>query len=133
MKKIIFEKLTIKNFLSVGETPVEIKFRPGMHGITGINKDQLDRRNGVGKSTIPDALFFALFGTTLRELKKEFIINNITNKTCEVSLAFSIIHNGETNNFEIIRTLEPSKCYLYKIKETSLEIVLPIQQNIFHN
>ena len=59
-------------------------------------------------------IIFALFGTTLRELKKEFIINNITNKTCEVSLAFSIIHNGETNNFEIIRTLEPSKCYLYQ-------------------
>ena len=78
MKKIIFKTLTIKNFLSVGDKPVKIDFKPGLHGITGINRDQLDRRNGVGKSTIPDALHFALFGTTIRELKKEFIINNIT-------------------------------------------------------
>jgi DNA repair exonuclease SbcCD ATPase subunit len=114
MKKILFEKLTIRNFLSVGERPVEINFRHGLHGITGINRDQLDRRNGVGKSTIPDALHFALFGTTIRELKKEFIINNITGKTCEVSLTFSIVTGKEVDNYEIVRTLEPSKCYLYQ-------------------
>jgi DNA repair exonuclease SbcCD ATPase subunit len=114
MKKIIFNTLTIKNFLSIGETPVKINFKSGLHGITGINKDQFDRRNGVGKSTIPDALYFALFGTTIRELKKEFIINNITGKTCEVSLLFSIIKGKEKTNYEIIRTLEPSKCMLYQ-------------------
>lgn len=113
MKKIIFEKLIIKNFLSVGEKPVEINFRQGLHGITGINRDQLDRRNGVGKSTIPDALHFALFGSTIRELKKEFIINNITGRTCEVSVNFSIINGSDVDNYEIVRTLEPSKCFLY--------------------
>lgn len=114
MKKIFFNRLSIKNFLSVGESPVVLKFRPGLHGITGINKDQLDRRNGVGKSTITDALHFALFGTTLRELKKEFIVNNITSKTCEVSLSFSVsTTNKEAENYEIIRTLEPSRCTLY--------------------
>jgi len=113
MKKIIFNTLTIKHFLSVGEKPVKINFKPGLHGITGINRDQLDRRNGVGKSTIPDALHFALFGTTIRELKKEFIINNITGKTCEVSLTFSVIKGKEKQNYEIVRTLEPSKCMLY--------------------
>jgi len=114
MKKIFFNKLSIKNFLSVGDTPVVLKFRPGLHGITGINKDQMDRRNGVGKSTITDALHFALFGTTLRELKKEFIINNITSKTCEVTLSFSVAaSNKNVETYEIIRTLEPSRCTLY--------------------
>lgn len=113
MKKIIFNSLTIKNFLSVGDKPVTINFRPGLHGITGINRDQLDRRNGVGKSTIPDALHFALFGTTIRELKKEFIINNITGKTCSVSLTFTILKGNEKQVYEIVRTLEPSKCILY--------------------
>ena len=113
MKKIIFNTLTLKNFLSVGEKPVKINFKTGLHGITGINRDQLDRKNGVGKSTIPDALHFALFGSTIRELKKEFIINDITGKTCEVSLSFSIIQGKEKQNYEIIRTLEPSKCMLY--------------------
>lgn len=113
MKKVVFEKLLIKNFLSVGDKPVVITFKPGLHGITGINKDQLDRRNGVGKSTIPDALHFALFGTTIRELKKEFILNNITGKTCEVSLSFSVINGKQQDQYEIVRTLEPSKCFLF--------------------
>jgi len=98
MKKVVFEKLLIKNFLSVGDKPVAISFRPGLHGITGINKDQLDRRNGVGKSTIPDALHFALFGTTIRELKKEFILNNITGKTCEVSLSLVLLTGSRPIN-----------------------------------
>lgn len=113
MKRILFEKLTIKNFLSVGDTPVVINFKPGLHGITGKNLDQVDRRNGVGKSTVADAFHFALFGTTLRELKKEFVINNITNKTCEVSLTFSVLTGKTGDNYEIVRTLEPSKCFLY--------------------
>jgi len=113
MKKVIFEKLIIKNFLSVGNTPVVIDFRPGLHGITGINRDQIDRRNGVGKSTVPDAMHFALFGTTIRELRKEFIINNITGQTCEVSLSFHITSGKKTDQYEIVRTLEPSRCYLF--------------------
>lgn len=114
MKKIIFEKLIIKNFLSVGNTPVVIDFKPGLHAITGINRDQIDRRNGVGKSTIPDAVHFALYGTTIRELKKEFIINNITGQTCEVALSFSIKNNNNIDQYEVVRTLEPSKCFLYQ-------------------
>jgi len=114
MKKIIFKTLSIKNFLSVGDKPVKINFKPGLHGITGINRDQIDRRNGVGKSTVPDAVYFALFGTTIRELKKEFIINNITGKTCEVSLTFSVVKGKEVENYEVVRSLEPSRCLLYQ-------------------
>ena len=44
MKKINFKKITIKNFLSVGNVPVVIDFRTGLHIITGINKDKEDRR-----------------------------------------------------------------------------------------
>lgn len=114
MKNIFFKKLTIKNFLSVGETPVEVDFRPGLHIITGINKDKVDRRNGVGKSTIADALYFALYGNTLRELKKEFICNNISSGRCEVSLTIDIIDKQQTTNYTITRLLNPTKCYIYK-------------------
>ena len=74
MKYVTFHRLTIKNFLSIGETPVEIKFTPGLNIITGINKDKADRRNGVGKSTIADAIYFAVFGSTIRDIKKENIL-----------------------------------------------------------
>jgi DNA repair exonuclease SbcCD ATPase subunit len=113
MNVINFNKLKIKNFLSVGEDSVDVDFTPGLHIITGINKDKLDRRNGVGKSTIADAIHFAIFGTTIRELKKENISNNLTSGTCEVNLDFCICDNDNETNYKIVRTLEPSKCYLY--------------------
>ena len=56
MKNVNFKRLAAKNFLSVGEDPVEITFREGLHVITGSNKDKPDRRNAIGKSTIADAL-----------------------------------------------------------------------------
>jgi DNA repair exonuclease SbcCD ATPase subunit len=114
MKSVIFNTLKIRNFLSVGDKVVDITFSPGLNAITGINRDQIDRRNGVGKSTITDALHFALFGDTIRELKKEHIINYSTSKTCEVSLTFSIKVGKKVDEYEVIRTLEPSKCILYQ-------------------
>jgi DNA repair exonuclease SbcCD ATPase subunit len=114
MKSVIFNTLKIRNFLSVGDKVVDVTFSPGLNAITGINRDQIDRRNGVGKSTITDALHFALFGDTIRELKKEHIINYSTSKTCEVSLTFSIKVGKKVDEYEVIRTLEPSKCILYQ-------------------
>lgn len=114
MKYIDFKQLTIKNFLSVGEHPVTIDFAPGLHIITGINKDKVDRRNGVGKSTISDALYFALYGNTLRELKKEFIANNISSGKCEVSLTLNVKDKQQVDEYKIVRLLNPTKCYIYK-------------------
>ena len=114
MKNIIFKQLRIKNFLSVGETPVAIDFKPGLHIITGLNKDKVDRRNGVGKSTVADALYFALYGNTLRELKKEFICNNISSGKCEVSLTLNIQDKQTVTEYKIVRLLNPTKCYIYK-------------------
>ena len=109
MKHIDFKKLSISNFLSVGKEPVVIDFNEGINIITGTNKDMDDRRNGVGKSTIADALYFAIFGTTIRELKKDFISNSITNGMCAVELEFIINTPNANSNFRIIRTLNPSK------------------------
>jgi DNA repair exonuclease SbcCD ATPase subunit len=110
MKKVIFKKIKIKNFLSIGKTPVVIDFIKGFNIITGINKDLMDRQNGIGKSSVVDAFYFSLFGETTRDLKKEFISNNVTNETAEVSLEFSI----DKSSYEIIRSIKPSKCTLYE-------------------
>ena len=115
MKYVSFKELKIKNFLSIGEEPVHVDFNKGLHIVTGINRDKEDRRNGVGKSTIADALYFAIFGQTLRDLKKNFIANNLTSGTCEVQLSFTVDDPKHgTNEFDIIRTLNPSKVYVYK-------------------
>jgi DNA repair exonuclease SbcCD ATPase subunit len=113
MKQINFKTITIKNFLSVGNTPVSVDFKRGLHIITGINKDKEDRQNGVGKSTIADAINFAVFGETLRDLKKEFIVNSINKKNCEVVLEATINQFDTIENIKIVRTLEPSKCFIY--------------------
>jgi DNA repair exonuclease SbcCD ATPase subunit len=114
MKYITFKSLIIKNFLSVGEERVDISFNNGLNIITGINKDKIDRRNGVGKSTIADALYFSVFGETLRELKKEHITNNVTGGKCEVVLHFDITENHQNTEYKIVRLLEPTKCFLYE-------------------
>jgi DNA repair exonuclease SbcCD ATPase subunit len=115
MKYVSFKELKIKNFLSIGEEPVTVNFDKGLHIVTGINRDKEDRRNGVGKSTVADALYFAIFGQTLRDLKKNFIANNLTSGTCEVQLSFTVDDPKHgVNEFDIIRTLNPSKVYIYK-------------------
>lgn len=49
MRKVIYEKLVVQDFLSIGNAPVEIDFHPGMNLITGENLDNPERRNGIGK------------------------------------------------------------------------------------
>lgn len=111
--KVLFKSISIKNFLSIGQEPVVIHFKPGLHIITGVNKDKEDRRNGVGKSAVADAIYFAVFGNTLRELNKEFIPNNITKYNCEVILEFSSVNNNVETEYKVVRTLEPSRCEFY--------------------
>ena len=115
MKYVTFTELKIQNFLSIGEEVVPIDFKKGLHIVTGINRDKEDRRNGVGKSTVADALYFSIFGNTLREIKKNFIPNNLTEGKTKVELLFTVDdpHYGK-NEFHIIRTLSPSKCLVFK-------------------
>ncbi len=114
MKYVTFNRVKIQNFLSVGEIPVEVEFNKGLNIITGNNKDKVDRRNGVGKSTIADAINFAIYGSTLRDLKKDHVINNINLRDCVVTLEMSLNHDGSTTEYKITRSLAPSKCYLFE-------------------
>lgn len=114
MRLVNFKSLTIKNFLSVGETPITINFQPGVNVITGINYDKEDSKNGVGKSTIADALYFSLFGTTIRELSKDLIVNSFTKKKCEVVLDIDIENGNGLSQYRITRTINPTKCHMTK-------------------
>ena len=114
MKFVTFQNLTIKNFLSVGEEEVSVSFNKGLHVITGLNKDKQDRRNGVGKSTIADALYFVIFGSTIRDIKKDYIPNNLTNGTCCVELTMNVNSPRGNDDFLIKRTINPSKLIVLK-------------------
>jgi len=112
MKHIEFKGLTARNFLSIGETPLKIDFKSGLNVITGINLDKEDSRNGVGKSSVPEIVHFAFFGTTIRDLSKEHIVNSYSKKNCKVVLDFSITDSSKTTNYTITRTLFPTKCFV---------------------
>ncbi len=113
MKYINFNSIKVSNFLSVGDLPIEINLQPGLNVITGVNKDKEDRRNGVGKSTIADSIHFAIFGETIREVSKDFIVNSINKKNTYVELNFTINENNQVDNYKIIRKLKPTKCFLF--------------------
>jgi len=114
MKQVNFKRVAVQHFLSVGEEPVVVDFNKGLHVITGINKDKPDRRNAIGKSTIADSIYFAIFGDTLRELKKDLIPNNITGGKTHVELDFEVVTAKETNKYTVIRHLNPSKVLIFK-------------------
>jgi len=144
MKRVSFKRISIINFLSIGEDPVTVEFKKGLHVITGNNKDKPDRRNAIGKSTIADALYFSIFGETLRELKKDLIPNNLTNGKTHVELDFELDSPKGKDEYKIIRTLSPSKVMIFKngvdrtrdsIKNTTKYIseVLSASPAIFQN
>jgi len=108
VKNIVFSKIKIQNFLSIGENPIEIDFIKGVTIITGENKDK-GGKNGIGKSTIADALYWCLFGNTIRELKKDKIQHNKNKKECEVILQFSVSDGKNVTSYTIKRILDPAK------------------------
>ena len=114
MKKINFKKLSIQNFLSVGEEKLILNFQKAINLITGLNKDK-ESKNGCGKTTILDALYWSIFGNTIRDIKKDRIVHNHSKETCSVELEFDITGlDGNTVEYKIERTLNPSKVHLYK-------------------
>ena len=99
---ILFKKIRWKNFLSTGNTFVEIE----------LNKSQMTLMigaNGSGKSTMLDALTFALFNRPFRLVKKEQIVNTINNGDTLVEVEFQI----GTKNFKVIRGIKPNIFEIY--------------------
>ena len=75
---IKFNNLTIKNFMSVGN--VTQALRMNQHGLTLVLGNNLDlggdgARNGVGKTTMVNALSYAIYGNALTNIRKENLIN----------------------------------------------------------
>ena len=114
MRFINFKTLEGRNFLSFGDNPVKVDLRPGVNAIVGTNLDKEDSKNAAGKSGITEFLYYSLYGTTLREIPKDFIQNSFTQKRCEVSLEFEVTSNNVIDTYKICRKLVPTKCQLFK-------------------
>jgi len=94
---LIFHVVRWRNFLSTGNVWTEIKLdtSPNMLFVGD---------NGSGKSTILDALTFALFGKAFRNINKPQLCNSINQKNCLVEIEFT------TNNkhYKVVRGLKPA-------------------------
>ena len=101
---IIFKKVKIQGFLSVGNAEVELDNK-GFVLVRGINNCSKDNSNsnGVGKSAILEAVLWSLTGETSRGTKD--VVNRYTQDGTKVELEFSI----DKDNYKIIRTKDDSQ------------------------
>jgi DNA repair exonuclease SbcCD ATPase subunit len=93
---IVFKNLRWKNFLSTGNKWTEIN-------LNKISSTLIVGHNGSGKSTMLDALSFALFGKPHRNINKPQLVNSINNKDCIVEVNFTI---GKYE-YKVVRGIKP--------------------------
>ena len=90
---IKIKNLTVKNFMSVGNQTQAVDF--DTQQITLVLGENLDQggddsgsRNGTGKTTIINALSYALYGLALTNIKRNNLINKTNSKGMLVTLSF---------------------------------------------
>jgi len=90
---IQIKNLTVKNFMSVGNSTQAIDFdRKDLTLVLGENLDLGGdgSRNGTGKTTIINALSYSLYGQALSNIRKDNLVNKTNNKNMLVSLDFVV-------------------------------------------
>jgi DNA repair protein SbcC/Rad50 len=94
---MILDRLILKNFKRFREE--EICFKDGITGILG--------NNGTGKSSIVQAIFFALYGVQATGIAPDYIVSSFAGpkEKCEVRLDFRI--GGDT--YTVLRTFKKGK------------------------
>jgi|TARA_R110002074_G_scaffold24914_4_gene74081 DNA repair exonuclease SbcCD ATPase subunit len=100
---IIFKTLSWKNFLSTGNYNTTVD-------LTRHDNTLVSGENGAGKSTMLDALTFALFGKSFRGINIPQLVNTINEKDCEVEITFTV----GNDDYKIIRSVKPKKFEIYK-------------------
>ena len=90
---IAIKNLTVKNFMSVGNATQGVDFdRRDLTLVLGENLDLGGdgSRNGTGKTTIINALSYALYGNALSNIRKDNLVNKTNGRNMLVSLDFSV-------------------------------------------
>jgi DNA repair exonuclease SbcCD ATPase subunit len=109
---IQIKNLTVKNFMSVGNSTQGIDFdRKDLTLVLGENLDLGGdgSRNGTGKTTIINALSYALYGQALSNIRKDNLVNKTNGKNMLVSLDFVV--NG--TEYKIERGRKPNLLKFY--------------------
>lgn len=109
---IQFKNLTVKNFMSVGNATQGVNFdRQDLTLVLGENLDLGGdgSRNGTGKTTIINALSYALYGQALSNIRKDNLVNKTNGKAMMVSVDFEV----SGRQFRIERGRKPNVLKFY--------------------
>ncbi len=109
---IQIKKLSVRNFMSVGNATQGIDFdRRDLTLVLGENLDLGGdgSRNGTGKTTIINALSYALYGNALSNIRKDNLVNKTNSKGMLVSLDFSV----GSQEYKIERGRKPNVLKFY--------------------
>ena len=106
---IKIKDLTVKNFMSVGNQTQAVDFEgEQLTLVLGENLDQggddSGSRNGTGKTTIINALSYALYGKALTNIRA----NNLINKTNSKGMLVTLQFEKDSNNYRIERGRGPN-------------------------
>jgi DNA repair exonuclease SbcCD ATPase subunit len=109
---IKYKTITMRNFLSVGAVVQAVKLDTDK--LTLVLGENLDlggdgARNGVGKTTMIQALSYALYGNPINQIRKDNLINRTNAKGMMVTLEFSV--NGV--EYKIERGRKPNVLRFY--------------------
>ena len=108
------KNITVKNFLSVGNQTQAVDFdKEHLTLVLGENLDlggdDSGSRNGTGKTTMINALSYALYGGALTNIRKENLINKTNAKNMLVTVEFEV--GGQ--DYRIERGRKPNVLKLY--------------------
>ena len=106
---IKIKDLTVKNFMSVGNQTQAVDFnREKLTLVLGENLDQggddSGSRNGTGKTTIINALSYAMYGKALTNIRA----NNLINKTNSKGMVVSLDFEKDGNQYRLERGRSPT-------------------------
>jgi DNA repair exonuclease SbcCD ATPase subunit len=116
------KNLTVRNFMSVGNATQAVNFdRQDLTLVLGENLDLGGdgSRNGTGKTTIVNALSYALYGNALSNIRKDNLVNKTNGKQMLVSIDFSV--NGREYRIERGRKPNLLKFYVDSQEQTAVD------------
>lgn len=103
---LTFHNISFRNFLSYGNYTTTVK-------LDDVKRTIIIAKNGSGKSSMFDAIVFALFGRPYRRINKPNLVNSINGKGLLTEIEFSVNDTGGKKLYKVRRGIKPAIFEIY--------------------